>query len=91
MVMPASDKPDSEQSRFNIDWRFNMSRTTSTIGNSPAAATKRPASAKPSAKSTQISQDQIAKRAYEIYKSGRGGSPQEHWLQAESELKNLAA
>jgi hypothetical protein len=30
----------------------------------------------------------IAKRAYEIYLSGKGGSQMENWLRAERELKS---
>jgi Protein of unknown function (DUF2934) len=30
--------------------------------------------------------DQVAVRAYEIYESGQGGGPLEHWLRAEREL-----
>ena len=33
------------------------------------------------------SQQEIAKRAYEIYKSGKGGSELENWLRAERELR----
>ena len=32
-------------------------------------------------------QQEIAKRAYEIYKSGKGGSDVENWFRAERELK----
>ena len=35
----------------------------------------------------EITREMIAKRAYEIYLSGRGGSEAEHWLQAERELR----
>jgi hypothetical protein len=31
--------------------------------------------------------EQIAKRAYEIWKSGKGGSPEENWYRAERELR----
>src|SRR4051812_27215328 len=34
-----------------------------------------------------ITQEMIAKRAYEIYRSGKGGSQQENWLRAERELR----
>jgi hypothetical protein len=37
--------------------------------------------------SRQITQEMIAKRAYEIYLSGKGGSQMENWLRAERELK----
>ena len=32
-------------------------------------------------------QQEIAKRAYEIYKSGKGGSDLENWYRAERELR----
>ena len=32
-------------------------------------------------------QQEIAKRAYEIYKSGKGGSDLENWVRAERELR----
>ena len=32
-------------------------------------------------------QQEIAKRAFEIYKSGKGGSELENWLRAERELR----
>ena len=35
----------------------------------------------------QPTQQEIAKRAYEIYKSGKGGSDFENWIRAERELK----
>jgi len=34
-----------------------------------------------------ITNEMIAKRAYEIYASGQGGSADENWLRAERELK----
>jgi len=33
------------------------------------------------------SPDQIAKRAYEIWQSGKGGSQEENWYRAERELR----
>ena len=35
----------------------------------------------------QPTQQEIAKRAYEIYKSGKGGSALDNWLRAERELR----
>jgi hypothetical protein len=35
----------------------------------------------------EVTQDQIAKRAYEIYASGKGGSELENWCRAERELR----
>jgi hypothetical protein len=34
-------------------------------------------------------QDQIAKRAYEIWKSGKGGNQDENWFRAERELRGI--
>ncbi|HSZ55330.1 MAG TPA: DUF2934 domain-containing protein [Tepidisphaeraceae bacterium] len=33
--------------------------------------------------------EQIAKRAYEIWKSGKGGSQDDNWFRAERELKGI--
>ena len=35
----------------------------------------------------EVTYDQIAARAYEIYQSGQGGSEQENWFRAERELR----
>jgi len=37
----------------------------------------------------QVSREQIAKRAYEIWKSGKGGSERDNWLRAERELRGM--
>ena len=34
-----------------------------------------------------VTRDQIARRAYEIYASGQGGSETDNWLRAERELR----
>ena len=41
--------------------------------------------------SRQPTHQEIARRAYEIYKSGRGGSQIDNWLRAERELRSEAA
>lgn len=38
-------------------------------------------------KSVSITQDDIARRAYEIYASGTGGSESDNWHRAERELR----
>lgn len=43
----------------------------------PTIATKR-----------EITHEMIAKRAYEIFASGKGGSEQDNWHRAERELRN---
>ena len=50
-------------------------RTTASTG----TQTKRPAP----------SHDQIARRAYEIWQSGKGGSQMDNWLRAERELRGI--
>ena len=42
---------------------------------------------RPSAMKREISHEMIAKRAYEIYISGKGGTQIDNWLRAERELK----
>jgi hypothetical protein len=37
----------------------------------------------------EITHEAIAKKAYEIFVSGKGGSQVENWLRAERELKSL--
>jgi hypothetical protein len=41
----------------------------------------------PQQQQRQVTREMIAKRAYEIFKSGKGGSEQENWLRAERELR----
>lgn len=36
-----------------------------------------------------VTQDQIALRAYEIWKSGKGGSEYDNWVRAEQELRGI--
>ena len=45
--------------------------------------------AAPARKSVVVSHDAIAVRAYEIWRSGKGGSEHQNWAQAERELKGL--
>jgi Protein of unknown function (DUF2934) len=63
------------------------------VRNSPLPKTSFGASASGSSSSSspggkkQVSQDQIARRAYEIWQSGKGGSDFENWVRAERELR----
>jgi hypothetical protein len=53
-----------------------------------AAATSRGPSAPSSRQSTrQPTHEEIARRAYEIWRSGKGGSQFENWIRAERELR----
>ncbi len=53
----------------------------------PAAAA-RPAAATP-ATGKPVSPELIARRAYEIWASGQGGSDMENWIRAERELRGI--
>ena len=58
------------------------------VRNSPVPKTTRPAT--PMANSPrEVTQADIAKRAYEIWASGQGGSETDNWLRAERELRGL--
>ncbi len=43
----------------------------------------------PARKPAVVTHEAIAIRAYEIWRSGKGGSEQQNWVQAERELKGL--
>ena len=51
------------------------------------SAVPRKAASSASASAAQPTYDQIARRAYEIYASGSGGSADENWHRAERELR----
>lgn len=57
------------------------------VRNSPVPKTTRPAS--PLAAAREVTQADIAKRAYEIWASGQGGSETDNWLRAERELRGI--
>jgi hypothetical protein len=54
----------------------------SAIPKAAALAAKKPVAV------VEITQEQIAKRAYEIYLSGTGGSETDNWHRAERELRS---
>jgi len=57
----------------------------------PAAAKSRAATRKPAQASTQVTHDQIAKRAYEIWmEQGKpAGTEHENWCQAKDQLSKI--
>jgi predicted phage tail protein len=71
-----------------------MARKSTNIGSIPPRITSAvrntaiPRQEKPKTERA-ITQEMIAKRAYEIWASGQGGSDQENWLRAERELRGL--
>jgi hypothetical protein len=70
------------QSRKNtvVDYDTTTEPTPAPFGRNGATAFSR-----------QPTHQEIARRAYEIYKSGKGGSQTENWFRAERELCNEAA
>ena len=56
----------------------------SEVRNSPLP---RPASPISGGAKKEITRDMIAKRAYEIWQSGAGGSEYDNWIRAERELR----
>jgi hypothetical protein len=53
----------------------------------PKPAPQRPATPAGAAASRSITHDLIARRAYEIWQSGQGGSEFDNWVRAERELR----
>jgi hypothetical protein len=53
----------------------------------PAATVSRNTPVPRPAAKREITHEMIAKRAYEIYASGKGGSQLDNWFRAERELK----
>jgi hypothetical protein len=52
-----------------------------------AKDTKKPAKRARARKRVEVTEDQIAERAYALYVTGAEGGALEHWLQAERELR----
>jgi hypothetical protein len=83
-------KKDNSRSSFS-----KPATRSSTPPAKPAPAKSAPVSTvarnspipRPSPMKREITQEMIAKRAYEIFASGKGGSQTDNWFQAERELK----
>jgi len=59
-----------------------------TTARKPRRATKKPETTVTEVKTTEIAEDTIRLRAFELYTSGRNsGNPDADWLQAEQELR----
>lgn len=61
--------------------------TTKPSGSAPKAQTVAKAPPVSSAPKKVITTEQIARRAYEIYASGKGGTEVENWHRAEQDLR----
>lgn len=53
----------------------------------PRASASASAASKSSSTKPQVTREMIARRAYEIWQSGSGGSDMDNWLRAERELR----
>jgi Protein of unknown function (DUF2934) len=64
----------------------SSSRSTSSKAATSTASRNSPIP-RPGSVKREVSREQIAKRAFEIFASGKGGSQDDNWLRAERELK----
>ena len=82
-----SGKPDPKATKASVA-TGNQPPSHATVAKAPAPV-RGPDAAQPAAPALgrAVTADQIAKRAYEIYRSGAPGTQTDHWLQAERELK----
>jgi hypothetical protein len=76
-VRPASPISAAPASRSDVrNSPLPKSNATTSSSGSSSASSKR-----------QITHEMIARRAYEIWQSGKGGSEFENWVRAERELR----
>ena len=66
------------------------STTTNGFDYETDTATSTVTASRSSVTARQVTHDQIARRAYEIFKSGTGGTPEDNWFRAERELRARA-
>ena len=59
------------------------------IATTPMRGSAIPKPTTPTTPRGQITHEMIAKRAYEIWKSGKGGSEFDNWVRAERELRGM--
>jgi hypothetical protein len=64
-------------------------KTTTTTTRTEASATPSTTNRSVIAR-RDVTHDQVARRAYEIFKSGSGGSTEDNWFRAERELRARA-
>jgi hypothetical protein len=80
---PASKKPETKAAPAKA------AVSSTTVRNSPVPKAAPKAAAAAPAPKKEIGYAEIAKRAYEIYASGQGGSESDNWYRAERELRGL--
>jgi hypothetical protein len=85
---PASSSSQKPAAKTPAKTTRTEVRNTAIPRGTTAPASRQPATGiAPPAQKKQLSREQIAKRAYEIWRSGKGGSEMENWLRAERELR----
>jgi len=62
---------------------------TSAVRNSPVPKVAKSAVKAAAPMARQVTQDDIARKAYEIWTSGQGGSEYDNWVRAERELRGI--
>jgi hypothetical protein len=67
-----------------------ISRKPNTTTAEYETSDRTPATSRSFTTGRQVTQEQIARRAYEIFKSGTGGTPEDNWYRAERELRARA-
>jgi len=82
--MPKNNKKTSPAKKIVSAAKRVVTKTVTEVRNTPI-----PKIAKKAAVPRVITRDDIAKRAYEIYASGTGGSETDNWYRAERELRGL--
>lgn len=73
----------------SMDGRSTRTQQLTDPAIAAATGVRNSAIPKSAAASSQITEEQIAARAYEIFLSDAGGSQDENWLRAERELRGL--
>jgi len=62
---------------------------SSPVRNSPVPKVAKSAAKAAAPVARQVTQDDIARKAYEIWASGQGGSEYDNWVRAERELRGM--
>ena len=69
---------------------LNKKSTTATTSRYETETEEPRTAARSSVTPRQVTHEQVARRAYEIFKSGTGGTPEDNWFRAERELRARA-
>jgi hypothetical protein len=85
MEFPFDPSPIEEEQDTTMVNKKTTTPTTKTEASAKASTVSRSVTAR-----REISHDLIARRAYEIFKSGAGGSTEDNWFRAERELRARA-